>query len=342
MDLNAMVAQMLGLSETRRKWRIADPDQLEAELSRRFGRVTRSNGHNGLELICDCYVCGEHKLSVNAVSGIYKCWRGCCSGTVQKLLNKKLPMTTAPAKKVVRRTGYIEPGTLTPLTSVGDDNPAAVYLKSRGFDYRAVGADFGLCYCGTGRPFAHGTFDTTNTIVAPVTVDGKAIGWQSRLLYDPSALDDARCAMLGFKWNDEKHKYVKPPKYFTMPGMDKREILWNYDNARRSDTVVVTEGVFDAIRVGKCGVATFGKAVSDTQVGLLQQYWRHVILLLDPDASRESQKVRAMFGPTVDVVTVTLSGYKDAGATPRPELWSQIIDACVSAGLDPGKFKLEI
>ena len=342
MGLNEMVAQMLGLDENRKKWRIADPDQLEAELSRRFGHVTRSQGHNGLELICDCYICGEHKLSVNAVSGIYKCWRGCCSGTVRKLLGKKLPMTTAPAKKVVRKLGYIEPGTLVPLGAVPEDNPAAVYLTARGFDYRDVGRDFGLCYCSTGRQFHHGVFDTTNTVVAPVTVGGKGVGWQARLLYDPDKLDNAKCAMLGFEWNAEKGKYVRPPKYFTMPGMDKREVLWNFDNARKSDTVVVTEGVFDAIRVGRCGVATFGKAVSETQVGLLQQYWRHVVILLDPDAPKETQRVKAMFGPTVDVVAVTLRGYKDAGETPQQELWSQILDACVAAGLNPGEFRLEI
>ena len=342
MDLNTMVEQMLGLRAEKKKWRIADPEQLEAELSKRFGRVTRSQGHNGLELICDCYVCGEHKLSVNAVSGIYKCWRGCCSGTVRKLLNKKLPMTTAPAKKTVRHFGYLDPGTLVPLTAVGDDNPAAVYLTARGFDYRALGADFGMCYCSRGRQFHHGLFDTTGTVVVPVTVGGKQIGWQSRLLYDPDKLDNDRCAMLGFAWDPKKEKYIRPPKYFTMPGMDKREILWNFDNARRSDTVVVTEGVFDAARVGKCGVATFGKAVSDKQVSLLQQYWKHIVLLLDPDAMREAGKVQAMFGPTVDVVVVTLHGYKDAGATPRRELWSQILDACLARGLDPGGFRLEV
>ena len=341
MDLNDMVQQMLGI-EARKKWRIADPDQLEAELAKRFGTVTRSNGHNGLELICDCYVCGEHKLSVNAVSGVYKCWRGCCSGTVRKLLNKKLPMTTAPAKKPGRKLGYIEPGTLVPLASVGPDNPAAVYLASRGFDYKAVGADFGLCYCSEGRKFAHGVFDTTNTIVSPVTIAGKTVGWQARLLYDPDKLDDAKCRMLGLAYSTEKGKYIKPPKYFTMPGMDKRELLWNYDNARKSDTVVVTEGVFDAIRVGKCGVATFGKSVSDVQVGLLQQYWRRVILLLDPDAAKEALRTRNMFGPTVEVVTVALNGYKDAGETPRTELWSQIIDACTASGLNPAEFRLEV
>lgn len=342
MDLNAMVAQMMGLGERRKQWRIADPEWLESELSKRFGRVTRSQGHNGLELICNCYVCGEHKLSVNAVSGIYKCWRGCCSGTVQKLLNRRVRMTTAPARKAERKLGYVQPGTLVPLATVGDDNPGAVYLRARGFDYRELGSDFGFAYCSPGRQFAHGVFSTTNTVVATVVMDGKEVGWQARLLYDPDKLDDAHCAMMGIMWDAEKRKYVKPPKYFTMPGMDKREILWNYDNARRSDTVVVTEGVYDAARVGKCAVATLGKYVSDKQVDLLQQYWRHVVILLDPDAAKEAKRLRAMFGPTVDVVLVTLRGYKDAGEAPRKEVWSQILDACTAAGLNPGTFKVDL
>lgn len=342
MSLNDMVAEMLGVGERRKNWRIADPEQLEAELARRFGPVTRSQGHNGLELICDCYVCGEHKLSVNAVSGIYKCWRGCCSGTVQKLLGKKLPMTTAPAPRPQRKTGYIPPGELAPLESADPDSAAAAYLSGRGFDYRELGRDFGFRQCTAGRTFAHGVFDTTGAVVAPVTFSGGMVGWQARLPYDPDKLDDEACRALGFAWNTAKGKFVRPPKYFTMPGMDKREMLWNFDNARMSDTVVVTEGVFDAARVGRCAVATFGKSVSDVQVGLLQQYWRHVVLLLDPDAAKEAARLRTKFAPTVDVVTVTLSGYKDAGETPRAELWSQIWDACSVAGVDPCAFRLKV
>lgn len=337
-----MVAQMLGLSERKRTWRIADPDQLEQELERRFGRVTRSQGHNGLELVCDCPVCGSHKLSVNAVSGIYKCWKGCCSGNVRKLLNKHLPMTQAPAKKVKRDLGYIEPGELVPLASVAADNPAAVYLTARGFDYKELGRDFGFAYCGQGRTFAKGLYSTSATVVAPVVMNGKALGWQSRLLYDPEKLDAARCRMMGFAWDAEKGKFVKPPKYMTMPGMDKREILWNFDNARQSDTVVVTEGVYDAARVGRCAVATLGKAVSDQQVGLLQQYWKHVVLLLDPDAAKETAALTLKFGPTVDVIPVTLVGYKDAGETPRREIWSQVFDACARKGLDPTTFAITL
>ena len=128
----------------------------------------------------------------------------------------------------------------------------------------------------------------------------------------------------------------------TMPGMDKREILWNFDNARKSDTVVVCEGVYDAARVGKCAVATLGKSVSDQQVALLQQYWSHVVILLDPDALHDARRLKAKFGPTTDVVLVQLVGYKDAGEAPRPAIWSQIWDAAVANGSDPGRFQIAL
>lgn len=342
MDLNTMVAQMLGLDEDRKVWRISDPEQLERELERRFGQVTRSQGHNGLELICDCPVCGEHKLTVNSVSGIYKCWRGCTSGTVRKLLNKHLPMTSAPARKVEKRHGYVDPGVTVPLASVGPDNLAAAYLHARGFDYRELGREYGFCYCERGKSFAKGVFSTTGTVVAPIVMNGKTVGWQARLLYDPDKLDAAKCRMMGFAWNPEKGKYIRPPKYMTMPGMDKREILWNFDNARKSDTVVVTEGVFDAAKVGKCAVATLGKAVSEQQVNLLQQYWRNVVLLLDPDAEKDTSRLKMRFGPTVRVIPLLLQGYKDAGEAPRREIWAQILDACTSAGVDPGTLHVDI
>lgn len=341
MNLNEMVAQMLGLDEGRKSWHIADPDALETELSKRFGQVTRSQGHNGLELICNCPICGSHKLSVNAVSGVYKCWKGCCSGHVRKLLKMHLPMTQAPVRREKRDYGYIEPGALVPLATVGDDNLGAVYLRSRGFDYRELGRDFGFMYCGAGRKFARGLFDTSATVVAQVVMNGMLVGWQARLLYDPDKLTDERCRMIGLPWDPVKSKFDKPPKYMTMPGMDKREILWNFDNARQSDTVVICEGVYDAARVGRCAVATLGKSVSDQQVGLLEQYWRNVIILLDPDAEKDAERLRRKF-QTANVVTVTLQGYKDAGEAPRAAIWSQIYDACVASGVDPSGFSISL
>ena len=337
-SLGELFDDLVGASR-RRSSRIESPERLEAELAARFGRVTRAHGHNGLELVVDCPVCGRHKLSVNAVSGIYKCWRGCTSGMVDRLLGAHVPRVETEARHEPERAAeYFPPGELISLRSLPDDSPAVVYLRARGFDVDEMSDVFGMTYCRFGKSFARGRFNVTNTLSVPVSMDGRLIGWQNRMLYDPDTIPDDRCAMLGFKFEDGR--WIRPPKYLTMPGMDKRAVLWNFDTARASDVVVLTEGVFDAARVGRCGVAAFGKSVSDVQIGLLQRNWKCVVLLLDPDAAREAERLETRFTCATPVVRVALSGYKDAGEATREAVWRQILAAMDAAGVDPGKFNI--
>lgn len=336
-----MVDELYGFGKRARRRQIESPEQLESALAARFGRVTRTQGHNGLELVVDCPVCGRHKLTVNAKSGIYKCWRGCTSGMVDRLLGAHVArIAAAPVVEERKAAAYYPPGELVGLRALPDDSPAVVYLRSRKFDVDEMSDVFGISYCRFGKCFAGGVFNASNTLSIPVVMDGVSVGWQNRLLYDPDTIPDDRCAMMGFRFEDGKWR--RPPKYFTMPGMDKGRILWNHDNARASDVVVVTEGVFDAARVGRCGVATFGKSVSDSQVAILQRNWKCVVLLLDPDAEREADALRLRFSVSTPVVQVRLQGYKDAGDADRASLWEQILDAMCAAGVDPGKFRIVV
>lgn len=295
--------------------------QLENFLRRRYGFVKRSQGKHGPELITRCPVCSKKKLSVNAKSGMYQCWHGCMSGHIDSLIGD---VKLAKAEFVARKPpppGFTSPGTLMSLSHLGQEHPAIQYLLRRGFDPRQLEEYYSICYCSVGKKFAGGLFDTTNTIIIPVFFNGEMIAWQSRLLYDPDKLDERACAGMGFK-QDEDGDYVKPPKYFTMPGYDKGKMLWNVDNARRSQVVVICEGVFDAIRVGRCAVATFGKGVTDEQATSLNQYWPLNVVLLDPgDADAEMQKLKSKL-PTA--VVIDLKGYKDAGEAPQLEIWRQI------------------
>jgi DNA primase len=142
------------------------------------------------------------------------------------------------------------------------------------------------------------------------------------LLYDPDKLDDRACEALELI-KDEDGDWVKPPKYFTMPGLDKGKIFYNYDWARQSNMVVVCEGVFDAIAVGRCAVAAFGKGLTDEQVNMLRAYWDLVVVLLDPgDAEKEMIALSKKL--PVNTLYMMLRGYKDAGEAPREEIWRQI------------------
>lgn len=328
--------------------------QLERELASRFGSVTSSSGGNGLELLVDCPHCGRHKLSVNPSKGVFQCWHCHESGTLYRLLGRRIELdqeAVAEMKARERRraamaaAGCASPGDTTPLEDLPEENEAILYIKSRKFDPVRLSRVFGLSYCLKGRKFGGGVFDTSGTIVIPVVENGRQIAWQSRLLYD---LDDVRPGQeAAYGWKKEGDGYVKPPKYFTSPGFRKGEHFFNFDLASRNRFVVVTEGAFDAMRVGGCAVAAFGKNLTDTQVQLLRDRWSLVILLLDPDAESDQGKLEAritgagMFGGNssgVQCLPVKLYGYKDAGEAPQKEVVRQILAAASARGIDLRKY----
>lgn len=309
--------------------------QIEQQLRAKFGPVKRSKGKYGIELITTCPVCGKPKLSVNPDKGVYQCWRGCMRGGLRSLIAdaeyaraRDLPRNIPLPKNIP------SPGDLARLSEFEDDHPLTLYLENRGFDPLLLEEQYGIRYCIRGEEFAGGVFNTTGTLVVPMWMSGKFIGWQARLLYNPNDLDDRTCEAMGFK-QDPDGDWIRPPKYFTSPGLDKGRALYNYDWARKSRMAVVCEGVFDAWAVGRCAVGAFGKSVSDEQANLLKAYWDMLVILLDPgDAEKEILKLVSNLSKTVPTLPVRLEGYKDAGEAPRTEIWLQIGKAAHDRGID--------
>ena len=81
-------------------------------------------------------------------------------------------------------------------------------------------------------------------------------------------------------------------KSFNAPSRDgeysKNNTVFNLNNANNTDKIVVHEGVFDSFMTPGCGVATFGKMVTDEQIDLILQKTRDnklpIYLYLDTDA----------------------------------------------------------
>ena len=298
---------------------------LKAAVAAKFGPVRPSRGTNGIELITTCPDCGKPKLSINARSGLYQCWRGCSSGHIRSLMkNVRLPDTRQESRVRPPIKGNVDiPGELIPLHELDIHHVAYSYLVGRKFDPVELSKTYGLTYCRQGKTYGNGLFNTTGTIIAPMYYQGDVVGWQARLLYNPDTVPEEDYGLMGFL-RTEEGKWVKPPKYFTMPGMDKGRLFWNMDWARRSRVVVVCEGIFDSMAVGRCGVAAFGKGVSEQQESLLKSYWDLIVLLLDPDAGTQAVKLKESLETAVPTVLVTLDGYNDAGEAPQEEIWRQI------------------
>ena len=323
--------------------------RLHRMLSSKFGEVTESRGGNGTELIVDCPFCGRHKLSVNASKGVWQCWHCHESGTTYRLLGKSVKAERPARRERPRERWYVPPGDLVPLDVLNEEHEACLYLRRRGFDPKSLCRNFGISYCSRGRAFAGGVFNTSGTIVIPVVENGMSAAWQSRLLYDPTKVREEDREAYGFA-RDERGRFKVPPKYFTMPGFRKGEHLFNFDQAARFGFTVVTEGAFDAMRVGRCAVAAFGKGVTDAQVQILRACWPVVVLLLDPDAEGDQESLKSriegagVFGGNssgTKVVSVHLSGYKDAGEAPQREVVRQIVLAARADGVDLGRLSAE-
>lgn len=308
---------------------------IEALLARKYGKFKRSKGKNGPELIITCPFCRhKFKMYVNVTHGIFHCFRCDKVGNVSELIDYR-PSMVVEDRPVIKPlpTDTIAPGTLAELHTLDSEHPALKYILRRKFDPVELNDVFGVRYCVEGQIFA-GRYNTTNTLIFPMWMNNKLIGWQSRLLYDPDKLTDDECTMMGVP-KDEDGDFVKPPKYWTSPGLEKGRILFNYDWARTSDVVVVCEGTFDAMAVGKCGVATLGKGVTEIQARLLMAYWKVIVILLDPgDADENMIQLMKNLYTCTPTIRINLEGYKDAGEAPRRAIWEQILRTADSVNID--------
>jgi hypothetical protein len=326
--------------------------KLEAALKAKLGWAHCHNGSKGRVFIDTvCPRCHKRKLSVNAGTGFYKCWRECPGGHVRELLGADFKFTGAVGR--VEPEGpakFVSPGSMISLTDLPPDHHAIQYLvKERKFNPEYLQRVFGAAYCYEGEYFGRiegsdaGRYNTTDTLLFPMRRDGKLVGWQSRLLYDPDKLSEAECFAKGMVADPEDGKLVRFAKYWTMPGMSKGTILFNYDNALKSDVVAVTEGVFDTAGVGECAVATLGKGVSEEQQSMLAQKWKLAILLLDPDAEAKNIMLKAALNRQgMPAVCVKLENDEDAGETPRLEIWRQVMEACEKMGVNLSDYNITI
>ena len=331
---------------------------VEQLLRRKFGdtRVRKTRGRNGVEFrVCCPFPHGpdgpdrKYKMYINPerFGGVYNCYSCGKSGRLSEFIGEFNNMARQPVAQVRDEPLPADvqgPGYTIPIDELPADHPASIYLervRKRPFDRVELSRDYGVRYCLKGRTYGSGEkgfwYDTSNTLIFPMWMMGRLVGWQSRLLYDPdkASCDDAACAAMGFP-KDHEGQWIRPPKYWTNPGLPKGRILFNFDNARKFRHVVVTEGVFDSMSVGLCATAALGKGITENQIRMLKTYWDTVILLLDPgDADRETAKIAAdMMTSGVEVIPIHLKNYHDAGDTPREELWRQITETVRQRNLD--------
>jgi len=211
------------------------------------------------------------------------------------------------------------PGQMIRLDELARRHPrhhALVYLESRQFDPVALGQMYGVSYCPQSR-YGH----ATDRIIIPVRERGILYGWQARYIGDD--------------FGGRSLKDADVPKYWTMPGMPKRVLGYNMDQAVRHQTVAIVEGPADVWGFGPQAFAIFGKTLHPRMIQKLRAwlnlYWGDeaaVVVLLDPD-----QDAKAKLGGRPHHIAKVAAALRDGLGR---ALGDRVLPVYLPAGTDPG------
>jgi DNA primase len=174
------------------------------------------------------------------------------------------------------------------------------YLRGRGLSQKKI--DFyELGYCGTGYFKGY--------VIIPFYENNRLVYFQARRFFP----------------------YLSKPKYLNPQNatVGKADFIYGLQDANPSSPVIITEGVFDAMAVGKNGLSILGKKISDRQLSMLMDLKPdEVIVLLDRDAMEEANALaRRLSFDLENVKLARLRKAKDPGSARRVELAKILIGA---------------
>lgn len=146
------------------------------------------------------------------------------------------------------------------------------------------------------------TFKMKNVLGFPIEQKGKTVGIS------------LRATLPG------KLKWVHQPS-----NIKTGELLYNYDNAVGSDTIVVVEGITDVWayhEIGIKAVATYGAHIKEEQIRMLLRTGADLVFSFDGDkAGREAmEQAKKIFGKTSNIWFVDIPDGKDPESISRKKL----------------------
>lgn len=251
-------------------------------------------------MICFRRGCFQGKLGAHRRRQL---WRTIYQG---RHLSLPLPETVTPRTRTVEPVPL--PGECVPLIRCAASHKAVRYLSQRGFDWRELARIYDLRYC-TKADAAYPA--AAQRLIIPIYQEGKCLGWQGRYIGEPPT-------------------YV--PKYVFPPRLSVSHLLYAQDLAQAWPFVVVVEGVTDAWSIGPFAVALFGKQLHAAQIPLLKK-WSLVIVLLDADATRESQQIVSRLQLEVPTIEARLP-QGDPASLPTDAVFDALDTACRKKQID--------
>ncbi len=196
------------------------------------------------------------------------------------------------------------PGTCIPLKDLSMPHEANDYLQRRGYDVPDLVQRFDLRYCVDAvSPLTV----AKGRIIIPVIMNGAMVGWQARFV------------------GDRNWKACPFPKYWDLPGMAKRAMLYNHDSAARQPWAVIQEGVADVWSTGAPALGLLCKSLSFHQKQILTNGLfrdKPLLVMLDGEAREDTDDIVAEL--------------RRESLVPRP-----VIPVYLPEGTDPGDYTPE-
>lgn len=242
----------------------------------------------------NCFRCGEHPSPAQMVMYIETL------DTYAELLTflkhgdfSELSFTETKVELAEPKPVYLPDGFR--LINQGECHIAKIirnYLKHRGFDINELSKQ-GIGYCTKGDYFGY--------VILPFYSNGKLTYFNARLVIGNGP------------------RYNNPPKSVT--GLGKEFLIFNEDALGLYNQVYICEGVFNALTMGERAIATMGKAISRYQLNLLiKSPVKRFILLLDPDAKKQSIDLALKLVNFKSVKVIYLPEGEDANSIGREEV----------------------
>lgn len=261
---------------------------------------------------------------------LYKCHNEDCQrgGRLEREFNLKVPSVNLkeacgkadiPCEASPLSSNAVPADMPTPLVDLLRNKlPASAvgYMEGRGWDLDVLRGSYGCLYAPAGAEWTETaaagekykrSFRVPRLLI-PVARGRRVVSWQARSLVEGAT-----------------RKYMSPS------GFPKSSVLYNMDEAKFHDTVVVHEGCTDCWRTGSSAVALFGKSLSEGQLAIMELFWRawgRCAVALDPGGAERkaarliAKRLRESDAFPGGVAVIDLEGGRDPGDMDEGEMMS--------------------
>lgn len=227
------------------------------------------------------YQDGKRKLNVNMVKNVYHCWRCNHSGTANKLLAKYSQLSRTDVMEITFNPSFKRDVD----NLLKEDNN----LKVEIFDYNNLTHKILENSLYNAKLYLNNRGITDDEInYYDIRVGKNNNAFRKRILV-PTYDDFGN--VVYFVARDYVNKDTNK-KYLNSPGSNKSIHVWNLNNVKENDIIIIAEGCFSGISANRSkigtAVCTFGKFMSDYQAKLIANKKPiEIILSLDGDVPED-------------------------------------------------------